>query len=200
MKIILIAIFAIVAFAQVQEFEAELPVEFQVIHTESAYDMALNYLKGLFVSTEENRSYPLYKQCDSRWANEMINTKTICQVGCLMSSMAEALTGHGKTINGGEINPHTFNEWLKKNGGYSGNSFVWGTATAPFSLNYLGQFGNPSSYVGENSIVILNVHNGGHWVLAKSYSNGVYQVNDPGYQTDSYTSSQVEVGAVYQRK
>ena len=29
--------------------------------------------------------YPLYHQCDDNWGSDMMVTKTICQVGCLMS-------------------------------------------------------------------------------------------------------------------
>ena len=43
-------------------------------------------------------------------------------------------------------------------------------------------------------VVILNVHNGGHWVLAYSYSGDSIYVNDPGYSTTSYTLSQIVDG------
>lgn len=61
-------------------------------------------------------NYPMYKQCDSAWANDKLGTssKTICQAGCLMSSAAMALTGFGKSYN-----PHTLNIWLNNNGGYA---------------------------------------------------------------------------------
>ena len=44
------------------------------------------------------RTYPLYKQCDSKWGNEHLGTSqnTICKAGCLMSSIAMALAGCGK--------------------------------------------------------------------------------------------------------
>ncbi len=32
--------------------------------------------------------FPLFKQCDEPWANDIMDTKTICAVGCLMSSTA----------------------------------------------------------------------------------------------------------------
>lgn len=37
--------------------------------------------------------YPLYKQCDSRWGNQLMQTETICSVGCLMSSTSMAIAG-----------------------------------------------------------------------------------------------------------
>ncbi len=30
--------------------------------------------------------FPLFKQCDQPWANDIMDTKTICSVGCLMTS------------------------------------------------------------------------------------------------------------------
>lgn len=40
--------------------------------------------------------------------------------------------------------------------------------------------------------MILNVHNGGHWVLATSMINSnTVAVNDPGYSTTSYTFDQI---------
>jgi len=47
-------------------------------------------------------SFPLYKQCDSRWGSHRIgsSSKTICQVGCLMSSVSMVLDGIGAKIDG----------------------------------------------------------------------------------------------------
>ena len=38
-------------------------------------------------------SYPLFAQCDEKWADDLMDTKTICDVGCLMSSTAMGLAG-----------------------------------------------------------------------------------------------------------
>jgi hypothetical protein len=68
-------------------------------------------------------NYPMYKQCDSKWASNQLgtSTNTICSAGCLMSSAAMALTGFGKVFT-----PATLNTWLTNNKGYvSGDLFVW---------------------------------------------------------------------------
>lgn len=44
------------------------------------------------------KSYPLYKQCNASWGNDIIETTTVCKVGCLMSSTSMALAGHTITI------------------------------------------------------------------------------------------------------
>ena len=181
-----------------QEFEANLPYEEMYTPAMSSFDSYIEYIKELFFSTGKNRHYPLFKQCDDRWRNDMIKTKTVCQVGCLMSSVSMALNGLGEKIEGAESNPGTLNAWLKTHGGYQDNLFVWGSITKAHSLKYLGKFKSATDYVSDKYIVILNVHNGGHWVLATSYSGGVYQVNDPGYKTTSYSTAEVTQAAVYE--
>lgn len=39
--------------------------------------------------------------------------------------------------------------------------------------------------------MIINVHNGGHWVLATAVNGNVISVNDPGFSTTSYTFDEV---------
>ena len=41
------------------------------------------------------------------------NNKTICQVGCLMTSISMALNGWNITIGSKKSNPETLNEWLR---------------------------------------------------------------------------------------
>lgn len=73
------------------------------------------FLLALLMSIAFSRTYPLYKQFDSRWGSHQLGTssKTICQAGCLMSSAAMALTGTGHSET-----PDTLNTWLKSHGGY----------------------------------------------------------------------------------
>ena len=88
------------------------------------------------------------------------------------------------------------NTWLKGHGGYvSGDLFVWGSVK-PLGLAYQGKVGNSgiAAALSAGHIVILNVHNGGHWVLATSMSGSTIHVNDPGYSTTSYTLSEIVAG------
>lgn len=69
--------------------------------------------------------YPLYKQCDPRWAEDVIginapatDRKTVCAVGCLMSSTSMALAQRGILIDGKPSTPGSLNTWLRANGGY----------------------------------------------------------------------------------
>lgn len=50
------------------------------------------------------------------------------------------------------------------------------------------------SNLDAGKVVVCNVHNGGHWVLAYGYSGDNILVNDPGYQVTSYPISQIVDG------
>jgi hypothetical protein len=93
------------------------------------------------------------------------------------------LAGIGKNYN-----PGTLNSWLKSHGGYvSGDLIVW-SAVSSIGLSYKGKVANSAikSNLDAGHVVICNVHNGGHWVLAHGYSGNSILVNDPGYTTTSY--------------
>lgn len=150
----------------------------------------------LLIIAVSSRQYPLYKQCDSRWASEQLGTSpnTICSAGCLMSSASMALSAIGKNFN-----PSSLNKWLKDNGGYvSQDLFVWASIN-PLGVKFMGFINRNAiaSNLDDNHIVILNVHNGGHWVLATGMQgSSVVTVNDPGYATASYTLDQIVEGNI----
>ena len=147
-------------------------------------------------------SYPLFKQCDSRWGSNQIGTssKTICQVGCLMSSMSMVLNDCGKTVDGHAANPGTFNTWLKGHSGYvSGDLFVWG-AVSPLGLSFVGfstSDADMKAHFDQGDAVILNVNNGGHYVLMTGHSASGFSVNDPGFSKTSYTNAEVVKAGIY---
>jgi hypothetical protein len=169
-------------------------IQLDLLSSGTILDMLNKRIVGLLVLIVVAcaRQYPLYKQCDSQWAREPLgtsSTNTICSAGCLMSSAAMALTA----INS-NYTPSTLNTWLNGHGGYvSQDLFVWASIN-PLGVKFIGFINRNqiSSNLGNNNILILNVHNGGHWVLATSMlsANNV-AVNDPGYSTSSYTLDQI---------
>ena len=107
----------------------------------------------------------------------------------------------GKTINGQSPNPRSLNAWLSANNGYSSASLVW-SSLSNFGLTYVGKVSSDASiksYFDNGKAVILNVNNGGHWVLMTGYSGNNYEVNDPGYPRTSYSTNEVINSAVYTR-
>ena len=146
------------------------------------------------VALIQSRNYPLYKQCDPQWKDQRLGTSptnTICSAGCLMSSAAMALKGTGH-----DFNPSTLNKWLTGHNGYAQyDLFIWSSINA-FDLKFEGKVANSQikSKLDQGKIVIINVHGGGHWVLAHAYSGDNIQVNDPGYSVTSYTLSEIVDG------
>ena len=98
-----------------------------------------------------------------------------------------ALSGIGK-----EYNPSTLNTWLKGHGGYTtkGEKFFEGSVT-PLGLKFAAKIANKdiASSIASDNVVILNVLNGAHWVLATSMNGDTINVNDPAYKRTSYKLS-----------
>lgn len=94
------------------------------------------------------------------------------------------------------MNPSSLNKWLTANGGYvKDDLFVWASINR-FGVTFQGFISNQDikKHIDSGFIVILNVHNGGHWVLATGYNGDSITVNDPGYATASYNLSEIVNG------
>lgn len=92
-------------------------------------------------------------------------------------------------IGNTQFNPSTLNKWLIANGGYaSGDLFIWASVSR-FGVTFIGKVTRDkiASYLDSGYIVIPNVHNGRHWVLATGHEGDNILVNDPYYDTASYT-------------
>mmetsp|Transcript_17670 Transcript_17670/g.15483 ORF Transcript_17670/g.15483 Transcript_17670/m.15483 type:complete len:176 (-) Transcript_17670:134-661(-) len=111
-----------------------------------------------------------------------------------MTSVTNILAAEGVQLNGQTITPASFNNWLKSNNGFaSGNLLMWGAA-ASLGLRFDGFVNGGSaaaSALNSGKLVVLNVRNGGHWVLAVSSNGSTFTVRDPGYQTTTYSYSDV---------
>jgi hypothetical protein len=145
---------------------------------------------GLLMASTLVQGAPNYKQCDARWGNTLLaqGPKTICQIGCAMTSVAMILADRGVVINGKLVDPGSLNEWMNKNEGYSGNLIIWGSVNDLSSCKYMGKKRSFAEYeealtVGRagTDYMILNVKSGGHWVLLQGLNESQeYIVNDPG--------------------
>ncbi len=79
------------------------------------------------VAISNSRTYPLYKQCDPKWGTKILGfgKQTLCQSGCLVSSIAMALKSIGKNYD-----PDSLNTWLKLNKGFSVDAVIWNSVTS----------------------------------------------------------------------
>ena len=154
--------------------------------------------------------YPLFKQYDYRWANDVMETTTIAKVGCLMSSTAMALRAHGINISKSTaVDPGSLNRWLRENGGYDGSNDMYESkipAISPDRISWNATQGmHTSNDITVHSIaaslssgqpVIANVMHGRHFVLvigmsSKTGANPTLYVNDPGFYRTSYMYDEV---------
>ena len=121
--------------------------------------------------------YPLLKQCNKRWADDLMVTKTICDVGCLMSSTSMGLAGTNIPIHDADSTPKSLNIWLRNNEGYDDDndlieeqvplidpSRISWPEDAMHRENDL-TYETVAQYIQDGRIVIGNVLNGGHFVL-----------------------------------
>jgi hypothetical protein len=155
------------------------------------------------------KEYPLYKQCNSTWGNNLIKTETICAVGCLMSSTSMALGGHHIPVGNRIADPGTLNEWLRNNGGYtSGNDLIESMVpkVAPKYVSWPSDAMHvhndlPKSaiqgYLKSGRPVIANVMQGRHFVLVTGWdvsNDDTLYINDPGFTRSTYSYSDDVVG------
>ena len=83
--------------------------------------------------------------------------KTICKVGCLMTSVAMAIRYYNITIDNEEATPGTLNQWLRANGGYDNESNLFEKALNKLSnkILYLGSFDKKSKRTLMTTIIII---------------------------------------------
>jgi len=146
--------------------------------------------------------YPLFKQCDTRWGSDIMEPPdTICDVGCLMSSVSMSLRGKHVSIGSQASDPSVLNTWLRANRGYTNDSSLYETVVPeinPDRIKFLGSLYNntalpPSTLrkmLDSHVVVIANVMQGRHFVLVVGYdknSDTKWYVNDPGFSTQFYS-------------
>lgn len=115
-------------------------------------------------------SWVRYTQYDPAWGSVKLagGSSTLSSKGCAVTSVAMALASRGFRIGSATPNPANLNQWLIQNGGFVGNAIVWGSVGKLGMNNVL--YGSPSleqmrSYVRSCNPMVINVRNGGHWVL-----------------------------------
>ena len=149
----------------------------------SAFVCLLTVLSA--VQTCRRQEYPLFRQADPQWANEKIGDLTLGYCGCLITSIAMILNQRGMTYNGQAYTPKTCLQFLKANGGLSGNLVAfaayskWGI---PMEQKFKLADIKAAFDAGHDVIIFID---GWHWVVVKSYNTTGFQVNDGGYQKQS---------------
>ena len=131
---------------------------------------------------------PYFNSSNGWWANQQLGFcpgVTVKYAGCAVSSVAMVLAYHGASVD-----PGSLNDWLKRNGGYSGCGIIWGKAASypptvgypyvnlnmrPFDWNRL------RSELDNCRPVIVHIYipnKGDHYVVVKGYSGDTFYIND----------------------
>lgn len=156
-------------------------------------DADIDPITGTFGNTStsggSNSSDPQWKQYDSKWGSNVMQTKTIKQVGCLMTSVSILLKMTGLTDS--NFNPAVMNSYLKSHGGYvNGNNFVWASTdgyvsgwkhveSATLSGTNSTKMSKIKSLIQSGYYVTVCVKNGGHWVAVTGYDDNDITMSDP---------------------
>lgn len=162
--------------------------------------------------------YPLFKQYDYQWKDDLMVSKTIGEVGCLMSSTSMALRANRIGVDVNQSNPQSLNRWLRTNGGYDDDNDM-SEESIPDIAPGLIQWSDKNGMHRSNDVriasvatslslsqpVIANVMNGRHFVLVVGMSfpkdgdldaneTTTLYVNDPGFYRNTYDFKSDVVG------
>ena len=157
-------------------------------------------LNATCVKTSSVEGAEGWKQCDPRWGNMYVGSKTICRIGCALTSVSIQLARSGAQLNvSGEFNPGTFMQTHKSNGGFIDNTITWNVSRiAPnFKLiaSHEALFGTKENkintlkkYAADGEYIVLRVRHGigqdiGHYVAYNDSSTDEIFVFDPAGNT-----------------
>lgn len=145
---------------------------------------------GTNASAKVNLNVPSYKQYDSRWKNSRIGTKTIGNIGCLLTSLSMKYSYQTGTT----VYPNAMKSKLK----FSNNDLYWSSVSA-LGYRYTGNYGCSinnsimstiySQLKAGKPVIIGGKRSNGstHWVIIKGYqgtsstsfSSSNFTINDP---------------------
>ena len=138
-----------------------------------------------------------WKQCDKNWGSELIDTKSICEVGCALTSVAIQIARSGvPTILDPNFNPGTFMKAHRERGGFvrckggAKNCISWDVSKIAPGFNYAGSVGftgmdQVRSLMSQGYYVIANVKDGGHYVAVIGTVGDNIAIADPGWNINT---------------
>ncbi|MFC1651986.1 C39 family peptidase, partial [Patescibacteria group bacterium] len=117
---------------------------------------------GISKIEAKNLTVPRFSQINRNWAHEQLgySNLTIGSHGCAVTSKAMIFNYYQK----GFTNPSELNRYLKKHGGYSGASMIWGNVGTPSGVSYQG-------VIYPNRNVIKQKTNQGYPLLAQVWTS-----------------------------
>ena len=139
-------------------------------------------------------NFSWFSQSDARWKSEQLGRSTsIGRSGCVLSCLSMLLNAEASNPY---ITPDKLNQWLKANGGYSGNNMRWqipglidgnglGIELQAQSTRYNDWEFLSSELEQGNKVIVKVAGRRSHWVLVVGQEGPAneaasYIVNDPG--------------------
>lgn len=139
-------------------------------------------------------SFSWFSQTDSRWKHNRLGSSTsIGKSGCVVSCLSMLLNAEASNPY---MTPDRLNDWLRKNGGYSGNNMRWqipglidgeglGMELEAQSTRYNDWAFLRDELEKGNKVIVKVAGRRSHWVLVVKMDGpynkaSSYYVNDPG--------------------
>lgn len=143
-----------------------------------------------------------WKQYEGSWSGKYIGTKTLKQVGCMITSTAIQIARSGTTLNVSNFDPGVFLDTIKANNGVSGNSFnvndsSWKSIAPNFKVGGVIEFSGSKQdkinkmkqyTTGNNYLIVRLYHPGQHWVAITGIEGDKVMMADPGSKATEFTS------------
>ena len=158
-------------------------VQIWTANTTNAQKFKLNAKAGA-VSSKISLNVPSYKQGDSRWSGTYISTKTIGQVGCLITSAA--------MVHSYKTGTTIYPDAMKNKLSFDGNCLIWS------SLTNLGYSRTAYSNVSMSNAMMAKIYEQlkagrpvivGAYSATKDYSHWVVVTGYTGTSTTSFSAS-----------
>ncbi len=157
----------------------------------------LIYSLIILTSIAHASSFSWFSQSDARWGSDRLGHGTsIARSGCVVSCLSMLLNAEASNPY---MTPDKLNDWLSKNGGYSGNNMRWqipglidgdglGMELENRSTKYNDWDFLASELEKGNKVIVKVAGRRSHWVLVIRQDGpkdkaSSYIVNDPGVQT-----------------
>ena len=128
---------------------------------------------------------------------------TLCDGGSFITSLAAGIASYGMKIDGQPSTPQTLNEFMIRNGVYS-RSIPQLTLLSKFGLTRESHGGRcmlkmPSA-ICDDKVVLLQLANGGSWVLATGVDGRTFFVKNPKGSKDSYSYEELTAYYIFSNK
>lgn len=143
-----------------------------------------------------------WKQYEGSWSGKYIGSKTMKQVGCMITSTAIQIARSGTTLKVSNFDPGVFLDTIKANGGVSGNNFnvndsSWKSIAPNFKVGGVIEFSGSKQdkinkmkqyTTGNNYLIVRLYHPGQHWVAITGIEGDKVMMADPGSTATEFTS------------